>query len=481
MTIRTLFQHFPILFLLSFPSLPAPASAQPTPQKAVDELARSPEMRHAGFGVCVYDVESGRMVAAYQPDLSLIPASILKVVTTASAIIVLGPDYRYSTALEYDGPISGGKLNGNLILRGSGDPTLGSDQLDATEALPKLIEQFRLAIQRKGIREIQGYVLGDASTLPTAVNAPSWQWNDLGNYYAAGAWGLNIHENLYYLRFQQTSRQGERPGIAAVDPLVPGITFQNEVTSAGPGTGDNAYIFGAPYTFDRVVRGTIPAGSSVFTIKGSIPNPPLFAAQHLNMDLEKVGIISALGPASLLDLPPSERPVGDRQTLCIHQSPPLSTIVWRANQKSVNLYCESLLRSIGLQHKKDGSLNAGLAAVRELWQERGLELEGIHLHDGSGLSARNAVTTRFVASILRKAALDQRVFLPLYESFPTFGENQVDLRAKSGTLNRVRAFAGYARNHSGKLLSFAVIVNNFEGSGRAMRRRLEQFMTELCR
>jgi len=468
-----------LLPLLSLPNL---LIGQASLQQAINALARSSELRHAGFGVCVMDVETGEVIASYDPDRSLTPASTLKVLTTATALAVLGPDHRYPTELQFDGMIgSGGRLSGNLYLLGSGDPTLGSGEMEATPGLEGILERFRLAVQQRGIKHIEGHVVGDGSALPTDVKVPSWQWNDLGNYYAAGSWGLNLHENLYFLRFQQNGSIGSTPSIAHIHPEVPGLTFHNEVTTAGHNTGDNAYIYGAPYSTLRYVRGTIPAGSGLFDIKGSLPDPPFFAAYHLSAELEKVGIQNDGGPISQLDL--SRRGHGDsrRTTLMTHYSPPLRDIVARANGRSVNLYCESLLRTLGKAKKQQGSLKNGLRVVAEEWQARGVRFDGVRLYDGSGLSSRNVITARFLAAVLRKSAVDQRLFQPLYDSLPDRSNGNGLVRAKSGTLGHVRAYAGYARDRNGRLHAFALIANNFDGSGGAMRRQLQQLMLRMTK
>ena len=199
-------------------------------------------------------------------------------------------------------------LRGNLYLKGFGDPTLGSDQMNEAEELDVVMEKFRLAIQQKGIRKIEGQIIGDGSYYGTDVNCDTWQWNDLGNYYAAGVWGLNIHENLYYLRFRQNATLGQTPAIAAIEPFIDGLAFYNEVQSAKRGSGDNAYIYGAPYDFTRYVRGTIPVGSKLFSIKGSMPDPPLFAAQYFKDKLEEVGIASTR-PATTYSCIAAERDI----------------------------------------------------------------------------------------------------------------------------------------------------------------------------
>jgi len=473
-------------FLLT---LSAAAFAQNAYQRAADKLAADPSLKHGSLSISVIDVESGRLLASYEPERSLSPASNLKVLATASALALLGPGYRFQSSLEYDGELSrDGVLSGNLYLRGYGDPSLGSPFLEGAMPLPQLMERLRMAVQQAGIRRIGGDIVGDASAFGSGSSGRAWHWEDMGNYYGAGAWALNLHENLHYLHFQQQAQLGATPQIIGVEPEIPGLEFINEVRSAARGSGDNAYIFGAPYQYNRYVRGTIPAGDGVFTIKGSLPDPPLFAAQCLRQGLAAVGIMSS-GASSMLNGP--ER--GQRRLLYTHYSPPLSQIVNRANMESVNLYCEAMVKGIGWEKKQEGSTSAGLEAIKDYWTARGLSWGGSYLSDGSGLSGSNAVTSLFLARLLRlMAGQEAAVFRPFYESLPEAGRSgslkntlkgtaaEGRLRAKSGTLERVRAYSGYATGRNGRLLAFSVIVNNYEGSGGAMRQKLERFMLELC-
>lgn len=467
--------------------------AQNKIQTAIRQLTKDPSLKHASIGICVIDVESGKILAQHEAKRSLVPASSLKVVTTASALSILGPDYTFETVLEYNGTIDNhGNLNGNLYLKGYGDPTLGSNQLNEATTLKPLMATLLQTIQEKGIKAIKGSVVGDASYFETAVKIPSWQWNDLGNYYAAGAWGLNIHENLYYLRFRQASKIGMTPRISIIEPEIPGLSFQNEVKSASRGSGDNAYIYGAPYTFERYVRGTIPIGNKLFSIKGSIPNPPLFAAQYLQQKLEEVGIVIQREATTQLELSRKKMIGGNRKQLYTHRSPTLKTIVKRANMKSVNLYCESLLKKIGRVRGRNGGRESGIESLQAYWEGRGLSFAGCYLEDGSGLSSKNSVTSLFMAQFMRKVAKDKRVFKSFYESLPEAGrsgslQNRFrgtiavgKIRAKSGTLKRVRTFTGYAQDSSGKLRAFSILINNFSGSGSLMRRKMEKFMISLC-
>lgn len=470
----------------------SPLAAQNSAQQAVDQLAKDPALKYGQLGVAVMDVQTGRMLASYDADKSLIPASIQKIFTTSTALGILGPDHSFKTELQYGGTISPeGILQGNIYIKGYGDPTLGSDQLDAADDLTKVMEKFRLAIQQKGIRRVEGYIVGDPTWLGTEVNGAGWPWGDLGNYYGAGAWGLNIHENLYYLRFQQRSRLGDRPPVVEISPDIPGLVFQNELSSASASSGDNAYIYGAPRTYERIIRGTIPVGSRIFSIKGSIPDPPLFAAQQLQDQLLSVGITSSQKALNFYDLPAQELPADQRSVLYTQLSPPLSAIVQQANIKSVNLYCEALIRTIGREVKSDSSPDGGIEAAEEFWEKKGLSADGCFFQDGSGLSRSNSAPSSFFASLLVKIAQDQQIFGPLYDSLPIAGESggmryaltgtgaAGKVRAKTGTLARVRSLAGYIDTRSGRRLAFCIITNNFTGSGGTMRKKMENVLLQI--
>ena len=463
--------------------------AQSKVQQAINTLVKDPKLQHAQLSIAIMDVQSGQMIASHAAQKSLIPASIQKLFTTASALAMLRPEYIFKTDLQYDGMInSEGVLSGNIYLKGYGDPTLGSDQMDAASSLEEVLTKFSLAVQKKGIRRIEGRILGDASWLSSSVNGRGWPWIDLGNYYAAGAWGLNFHENLYYLRFRQRSRLGAIPPVAEIEPDIPGLTFKNEVKSASAKSGDNAYIYGAPRTYERVLRGTIPIGSRLFSIKGSIPDPPLFAAQQLQQQLQGVGIICGKNALNLMDRPVVEVQSSDRQTLYTHQSPTLASIVHRANLKSVNLYCEALIRAIGREIGGEGSAEEGIKQAAKYWKERGLATGGCFFQDGSGLAKSNAAPSQFFVDLLSAVAKNKRIFPDLYASLPIAGQSggmryalrgtaaAGKVRAKTGTLNRVRSLAGYIDTRAGRRLAFCIIVNNYTGSGGVIRKKMESLL-----
>lgn len=478
------------IFFFSFHTL----FGQNTIQEAINRLADDAALKYAGLGVCVLDLDNGEVVAGHNPQRSMIPGSSLKLLAAATALSILGPNYRYATDLQMQGEIDAqGVLDGNIIIKGSGDPSLGSAEWKEAISFEDFLEKFKLRIQQAGIRKINGYIIGDDSHFSTAVTPKTWTLNDLGNYYAAGIHGLNIHDNLYYLQFKQTAQSGQTPPVYSVTPSIPELKIVNEVQSAGRNTGDNAYIYGFPFTYLRYIRGSIPAGNGYFKIKGAIPDPALVAAQQLESALRQAGVSTGKGATSsrLLSIRQEKdtRPV---KTLIRQFSPRLSKIIERNLYQSVNLYSEALVHTLGKDRKDEGSTEKGLEVIEQYWRDQGIEMGAAFLEDGSGLSPRNAISAELLANILYKASQ-----LPQYETFKsciplggrsgsiagkfkgTAAEGRV--WAKSGTLSRVRTYAGYAHSVKGKKYSFAIFVNNYSGRGSLMRQKLDRFLVDLCR
>ena len=476
------------LFILATMAWVLTAKAQLN--EVVRAFADNELMRHGTLGVCVVDVGTNAQVAAFNDDVLLTPASTIKALTTATALGVLGPEYRFSTWLEYDGRInSDGTLEGNLYVRGSGDPTLASPELEGVSSLSALMRRWVDAVHAAGIKSVSGSVIGDAAEMEGEEIGRDWEWQDIGNYYGGGAWALNIHENLYALRFQQHPVEGEAPSIREITPDIPGLLVVNQLVSGSPQSGDQAYIFGGPYSLTRYVRGSIPSGDGVFSIKGSIPNPPLFTAQLLTETLQEEGIDVDSEPLGIFES--SDRKavaMGKRRVLDVVYSPVLKEVVRRANHESVNLYCEALLRAVGKRLFGKGNADAGIDGVRAFWRDRGLPLDEAIIKDGSGLSRGNGISARQMAMMFAKIGRDEALFSPFVASLPKAGQSGTIKRvlsgteaagqviAKSGSMSRVRAYAGYINTQSGRQLAFAVMADRFVGSAAEVQRELEQLL-----
>ena len=502
----------PILFTIQFFYFPIFSFSQESPSNGLEQLKleirnlqNDPDLKHGQLGFVLMEVETGKVLALNDPDKTLIPASTLKSVTSATALLLLGDAYVFKTYLEYEGIISdSGVLNGNIYIRGGGDPSLGSDRIENIASMKRILTQWVSAIRDVGIREIRGSVIGDGSKYGTAALPDSWQWADIGNYYGAGAHGLNINENSYTLFFSSGSKPGDPTKILRTEPEIPGLIFINEVKSGG--TSDNAFIYGSPYTKERYLRGTIPAGRSEFAIKGSIPDPVWFTANALTSMLVKDGIsitneattVRLLGfseenGANKSGVAPKICPPEKRKILMTYKGPTLAEVVYWLNKKSINLYGEQLLKLIGAEKGRNGSTEEGIRVIEEFWKSKGLDLDGFRMADGSGLSRLNGVTARQMATLLRIVAKSP-VAAAFVNSLPIAGDPAdpgslsslctgtkaaKNLCAKSGFISQVRSYAGYVNSKSGKQMCFAMIANNFTCTPGEMKKKLERLMVKL--
>lgn len=473
-----------LLAIFNFIVFSATLTAQNKLEATLNAFDQDVELRYATVGFCAIDIEKNTIVAQRNPNQAMIPASSMKAITTGTAIGVLGKGYKYKTYIEYDGTLKDGVLTGNLYLRGTGDPCLGSPIMEGVPSMETLMLEFVNAVKKAGIKKINGAVVGDGSHFEYASIIPTWQWGDIGNYYGAGVSGLNLHDNMYYINFQQNKTLEATPKIQSIVPEVPNLTFQNEVTNAGRKTGDNAYVYVAPYTTNVVIRGTIPVGGALFDVKAAIPDPELFAAHTFQQALNNGGISTSKKAATQQVL----KQKATRKTIHTHYSPTLDVIAKHTNEDSRNLYCEAMLKTIGIKMKNLGTDEDGIAAVLDFWRARGLDMHGFFMKDGCGLSARNNVTTKVMAQILRKLYVDKTAFGNFYNLLAIAGETGTlknvgrnsaaagNVRAKSGSMNRIRSYTGFVTTQKGRKLSFCIIINNYSCSGWAIRKKLEQVL-----
>lgn len=414
---------------------------------------------HATVSIYAVHSETGEVLIDQNSDLSLIPSSCMKIATTGAALHLLDPKSRFKTDLEYDGYIDAmGTLRGNLYITGGGDPCLGSNRIQGSLPWNKQIETWADAIEKKGIKKIKGTIIGDASHWEKALAAPSWSWEDLGNYYGAGACALSFHENCYALFFQPGNQIGEKTTILRTEPPIQ-LAFQNEVTTGPKGSGDCAFIFGAEFSPLYFVRGTIPAGTTEFPIKGAIPDPPSYCAELLAKELHKRGFLIG-----------TRESFSTKQRVKFHttKSPTIAEIVHWTNQKSINLYAEHLLKKMGEVGFGDGSTSGGIKALTQFWKKQKIDLEGFNMADGSGLSRKNLITTKQLVEML--LVMKKSKVFPLF--FDSLTKKQ-GCRVKSGSMSFIRGYAGYSGN-----VVFAVIVNQFPNH-QQMDEKLDSLLSRL--
>ncbi|QHT69116.1 D-alanyl-D-alanine carboxypeptidase/D-alanyl-D-alanine-endopeptidase [Rhodocytophaga rosea] len=476
------------------PSKPPVAVSLSDLQTAVQDLANDPAIKHGQVAFSLKSSKTGKVIYEFNGDKSVIIASNLKLVTTATALAVLGAGYTFKTELQYDGVLgTDGVLKGNIYILGGGDPVLGSDKVKGSLATGPLMEVWADKIKEAGITQVNGAVIGDGDMYNDNVTPGGWVWSDIGNYYGAPVYGLNINDNLYTLYFKPGAKIGDPARILRIVPPMQQLEIINEVTTGKAGSGDNAYIYGAPYTYLRQIQGTIPAGVNEFDIRGSLPDPVTFCAGLLQQKLTQKGIkVSQMAISTRLLRMRKTKINTDRKPIFAHLSPPLSAIVEETNLKSMNLYAEAMAKLLGVNIFKDGTTFSGTEAIVKFWKEKGIHTDGFFMRDGSGLSRTNVIRATTLTDILNWCAKDS-IFAPLYNSLPVAGVSGTmknigkgtaaagNIRAKTGTLERVMNYSGYYYNKSGELMSFAIITNDYVSESSAqIRKKIERIMVVMA-
>lgn len=424
------------------------AFAQTTSQKldtAVKNLLKTNAASAANLSLYVCDTD-GKLVYEYQGEKGLSTASTQKIFTGAAALETLGKNYQYTTSASYTGNLENGQVQGDLFIKSNGDPTLGSWRYDGYKP-EDFNKQLLEAIKKAGITSIKGNIVIDDSYFDFQTTPGGWPWNDMGNYYGAGVWGVNWRENQFDL-----DMNGSKIIKSNID--LPNVEWVSEVKAEG--NSDQSLIFIAPHSEVAFINGKLPAGKTM-TVSGATPNPPLTLGSEIQNELQKNGISvsgtvqtysGSLFNGKSINLNQNKTPILE------YKSPTLDKIVYWFMRKSINLYGETFVKTMAKEKKDEGSFSAGIDYLKSFWKSKGINGNAINFADGSGLSPQNYVSAKAEVQALLYAK-KQDWYSAFYEGFPTQGNG---MKMKSGTMKDTKSFAGYYKNYT-----FAIIINNYQG------------------
>ncbi|WP_316746668.1 D-alanyl-D-alanine carboxypeptidase/D-alanyl-D-alanine-endopeptidase [Pedobacter gandavensis] len=450
--------------LLSLIFLQQLAQAQSPVEKleqAYQVLKDDSQAKHAIIGLCVLDANTGQLLLGKNEELGLATASTLKTITSATAFSMLGKDFQYQTTLAYSGNITAdGTLQGDLIIVGGGDPTLGSWRYANTKE-NYILQQWVTAIQRAGIKKIAGKIIGDDSIWGTQTTPDGWIWQDIGNYYGAGPSALSWRENQFDIHLKANNTPDKSVSILKVVPEMPYLKIRNELTAGAEGSGDHAYSYLPPDGNVAYLRGTWALGISKPGVSTAVPNSAFDAAYRLQDTLNRIGIPveQPATTAKLLAIDQQSVPAIQQKLITI-TSPTLSEIVYWFNKKSVNLYGEHLLKTLAWKTGKVPTTINGAQTVINFWAEKGLDRSALNITDGSGLSPATRVTPMAMAEILFQSQ-KETWFPDFYKSLP----DNNGMKLKSGSIADVSAYAGYHTDKGGNKYIIVININNYSGSG----------------
>lgn len=453
-------------------------SAQ-TPEKklaaAINELAADPQLKYASYSFYLLNGSTGQKIWSVNENMGLAPASCLKVVTAATTLHTLGSNYQYKTRLAYEGTIDAqGVLQGHLVIKGSGDPSLGSPRYAAATETA-VLQSWLAAIKKAGIKKVNGKIIGDDSIFDTQTIPDGWIWQDMGNYYGAGPAGLTWRENQFDVLLQPGVATGQPVTFTGTKPVLPYLSLVNEIRTGPKGSGDLSYAYLAPYAETGYLRGTVGMDEKNFSIAAAIPDPAYECAYRLQQALEQAGITAAQGITTTRRQLIAKQALPQKiSVIATTPSPTLDKLVYWFLRKSVNLYGEHFVKTLALQSDEQVSTASGVKVIKDYCTLLGLEPEAVNVIDGSGLSPANRITTKALATVLFKAQ-QQLWYNAFYEALPEAN----GIKMKDGYISNVRSYTGYIKPEQGPPLVFAFIVNNFSGGAGPVRQKMWKVLDTL--
>lgn len=433
--------------------------------KFIKDFRSEPGHEALNISVSIRSLSSGQQVYDHFSEMNLPPASTLKLVTTATAFEYLSGKYRFETMIYSNGRVTNGRVLGDILLEGIGDPSFGSPKFKDNP-----FEQILNTLREYEIHTIEGSLKvlnNDSSRFPLG-----WLAGDIGNYYGAFSSPFNFHENLYTVYFNGGSKVGAPAGIAAISPYDESWRIRNEVKTGEAGSGDQVNILNLPFSNDIRMVGTVPLNARNFPVKGAIPNVNTIFTDSLYTFLTRNGIViqKKIFPDNL-----------QSEELGSVLSPDISEIARETNYKSVNIFADGLANFMWESDSKSYD-----EFIKLFWKEKGVDLSSHRFLDGSGLSPLNTLSCRSLTALLAGMKNNSEFIasIPVVGrdgTVATLGKNTGGrIAAKSGSITGTRNYAGYFTSIAGKKYAFSIYVNGFNNDqSRAVRSFLDDFFTKM--
>ena len=472
-----------LLLFCTFISVPHLIAAHPPGAEVAEQiLAQSQKKGTAQYALCVWQEGDKKPWCSYRSAQPMTPASVTKLFSTATALIKLGPEYQYVTKVYQKGTLSGGVFKGDLVVLGSGDPSIASRKFKKdAHRLGKLIKSV---VQAYGIKKIVGNVVVDGSRFCAEGYNPTWQKGDYGKYYAAPTYGFNIFDNHVDLTLN-TGAVGTTPTIASTYPADTGIEWDNQIRTTRKGGGIRGT--GNSLTNRRTLTGALAPNRKGYTMATDIPDPASVGVHYILNALADCGV-----DISQCTGQRTYEPVNLKGAVLLGEylSHTLKQICRATNVYSINPFAEALLRSAALADSPDCvSTQEGIEAVRAQWLKKaGIAPAQLVLYDGSGLSRSDRISAEALCRLLiYMSELPTAASAAFFESLPRVGHEGTvrnlfkgtarQMYFKSGSMTGIQSYAGYIY-YRDKWHAFAFISNNVKNKG-AMKSALGKVIETL--
>lgn len=459
----------------------APVAAASPQQLAtsIDEQLDQPRFAAASWGIAVVSVDTGRTLYAHNPDRLLQTASTAKLYTAALVLDTIGTDYRIPTQLLTTRPVLQGRVDGPLILRGMGDPTLGTPGTNMDWA-----DQLATQLAASGVHEVQGDLIADDSYFQGPQVGAGWEARDLQSWFAAPASALSVQENMFNLTVRPANAAG-RPAALMFDPPGAMTRVMNSLTTSAPYTRSDINLYRAPGDASLYAFGNIAARAEPQTFKLAIADPAWYAGTRLREALERHGV-RVHGGLHVRHWPEQNEADLDKAVVLAQVlSPSVMEILSRGLKRSQNLYLQNLLQIAGIKAQANavqagdpatGFLSSeawGIRALKQLLDRIGIAPGAAQIEEGAGLSRQDLATPSAMVHLLTYLA-GQPYGAQLRDALPAAGVDGTlewrmrstaaadNVHAKTGSMTNVRCLVGYVTTAAGERLAFAIMLNNFE-------------------
>ena len=452
-----------------------------TAQEAVDLFVSHSSLRYASVGVTVVDLDSAKSIAGYRQDQANITASTMKTVVSSAALGLMGPHFRFETPVYLDGEVEDGCFRGNIVIRGMGDPTLGSIYLPCQA---NIVDEIINALRARGITRVEGTVIGDDTYYGYPYYHNEWEVEDLAYDYGAAVHALNFHDNLMTVSYTLDSRG--RLTQSTITPSTPGVKV---ISRCRPNRGRNSVT---PY-LDYSVPALVLTGnaSSTKSYRDTYANP---TPAPMLVDSVERALLRSVIRYDYYATAREELNHADVSLLVLHKSPELTEIITSLLDRSDNMFAHALLRAIGARdwelkgndNMPDNLDAVGAEAVKRWLEQQGVDPSPLFMRDGSGLARANKASVNFFGDMLTMMADRSFDGVRLCDLMPTASDRVGDtlknnplsekIVLKSGSMRHVQCFVGYYPAEKPRY-AFAVLVNNFTCSRPIIK---EQIGTLLC-
>lgn len=483
-------------------------------KKQIEEIVSQPDLARGFLGVEIVSVRTGKPIFSLNAEKMFTPASNTKLFTTAAALALIGPEYKFRTTLETNGSLDKyGRLTGDLVLVGRGDPSLSGREMPYNmrtqrDADPmKVFEMLADEVVQKGVKYIDGDIVADDSYFAFERYGEGWSQDDLVWPDGAPVSALTVNDNVIFIQILPGARAGDK-AFVSITPFADYYTIDNRLLTTPAGTGRKIYINREPGSTTLTLWGTMPMDDAGVNEGLSIEDPAEFAANLFRHLLEVRGVtvygkqrtrhtdLASLSTFTSVVIASNSRGGDDRSltspvgplVLAEYQSPPLSEDVQVVNKVSQNLHAEILLRLLGREKGTGGTVQAGLEVLRGFLNNAGIPGDDYLFYDGSGLSRQNLVSPRAVVDLLIYAK-SQAWGKEFHDSLPVAGVDgsladrfkdlapTAHVYGKTGSLGGVKTLSGYAVTAKGEEIAFSILANNYSVSGKHVNDLIDSIIT----